>query len=177
MANELYISTSATVTPYAVIRRKSDMRVASIDAETFVTFADADLSDYVVSLASSGGDIWTANFPAWIGSGEYIVNYYEQSGGSAATSDTKLKEADLYWTGQSVESGETPTAAEMVTLIKQALRDNPIGIVTIMIDGKSTQWNRAQALEELTYWKRIAAAEAGTRPRIMSIRLDGGFGN
>lgn len=177
MANELYISSSATVAPYAIVRRKSDMKVASIEAEAFVTFTNADIDDYDTALTSQGGDAWSTNFPSWIGAGEYLIQYYDRASGTVAITDTKIKEADIYWNGATASDSEVPTAAEMVTLITQALRDNPVGIVTISVDGKTTSFERAQALAELKYWRQQAATEAGTRPRSFSIRMDGGYSN
>lgn len=175
MANELYISSSASVTPYAIVRRKSDFKVASIAAEAFVTFTNADVADYDTLLTSAGGDAWSANFPSWIPAGEYLIQYYDRAGATPAITDVKIKESDIYWSGSSVSSGDVPTAAEMVELLARALRDNPIGIVSISVDGKTTSFERRQALEELKYWKRQAASEAGTRPRSLSIRMDGGY--
>ena len=52
------------------------------------------------------------------------------------------------------------TASEMVEAIERALRDNPL-VASVTVDGQSVTYNRSQAMEELAYWKRKAAAEAG----------------
>lgn len=62
------------------------------------------------------------------------------------------------------------SAAEMVVAIKEALATG-FGIVSVTIDGRTTQWNRAQAIEELRFWQREAANEAGTRPLFVPIKL------
>lgn len=173
MANELYVSSSAAVQPYAVIRRKSDLRVANQAAESFVTFADADLGDYTVALAAGGGDLWTANFPAWIAAGEYRVVYYDRAGGAVATTDIKLKDEERYWSGIAISGGATPTSAEMVTKIKQALRDHPAGLVSVTSDGQTVQYTREQALAELTFWERRVSHESGRRPVFARINLSG----
>jgi hypothetical protein len=66
----------------------------------------------------------------------------------------------------------TITAAQMVTLIMTALSDNPVGVVSVLVDGQTVQYSRSQALDELKFWQREAAKEAGTRPRVARIRLD-----
>jgi hypothetical protein len=65
------------------------------------------------------------------------------------------------------------TAAEMVALITQALKDNPVGVVTVTVDGQSTTWSRVQAIAELKFWQQQLATETGTRPRAASINLSG----
>ena len=68
-------------------------------------------------------------------------------------------------------NGDTPTAAEMVTLLKKALRDHPIGIVSVTVDGQTVNYTRKQALDELRYWQREAAQENDERPRLASIKF------
>jgi hypothetical protein len=65
------------------------------------------------------------------------------------------------------------TAAEMVDKITVALRDNPIGVVTVSVDGQTVTYSRAQALDELRFWQQQAARAAGTRPRVARINLSG----
>jgi len=68
----------------------------------------------------------------------------------------------------------TPTAAEMVTNIKTALRKNP-GVKKITVDGIGVDIDRAQALDELKYWKAEAAKEAGTKPVVSTMNLSSSF--
>lgn len=63
------------------------------------------------------------------------------------------------------------SARQMVDLITSALAANPVGVVSITVDGQVVTWSRAQALEELKFWQRQAAKEAGTRPRAARIVL------
>lgn len=69
--------------------------------------------------------------------------------------------------------GVTPTAAEMVAIIRAALAVTPVGVVTVTIDGQVTTWDREKAMDELERWERRAAAESGRRPRIVGIDLSG----
>lgn len=62
------------------------------------------------------------------------------------------------------------SAAEMVVAIKDALATG-FGVVSVTIDGRSTQFDRAQALEELKFWQKEAAKEAGARPMFLPIKL------
>lgn len=67
------------------------------------------------------------------------------------------------------------TAAEMVEKIRDAIATHPIGIVSVVVDGQTVTYSRSQALEELRFWQREAATEAGTRRRVRSINLGGSF--
>jgi hypothetical protein len=67
--------------------------------------------------------------------------------------------------------GGSTNAAIMVPLLEQALRDNPIGLVTVTVDGQTTTWSRTQALAELKYWQQQLATEQGRRPRASRINL------
>jgi hypothetical protein len=65
------------------------------------------------------------------------------------------------------------SAQQMVTLIRTALAANPIGVVTVTVDGQTVEYDRRQALDELKFWQTEAAKESGRRPRSMSINLSG----
>ena len=60
------------------------------------------------------------------------------------------------------------SAAEMVVKLREALATG-FGVVSVTIDGRSTQFDRGQALEELRFWQKEAAKEAGTQ----ACRLNG----
>lgn len=62
------------------------------------------------------------------------------------------------------------TAAEMVVKIKEALATG-FGIVSVTIDGRTTQFDRAQAIKELKFWQAEAAREARTHRTFMPIKL------
>lgn len=78
------------------------------------------------------------------------------------------------WTPDDSES-ETPTAAQMVAKLRAALHAHPVGIVRVNVDGQDVTYSRRDALEELKFWQREAAQEAGTRPRVKTINLGGSF--
>lgn len=63
------------------------------------------------------------------------------------------------------------TAAQMVTAIKAALLASPAAVLTIVVDGQTVTYARAQAIAELKFWQTEAAKEAGTRRRIATINL------
>ena len=71
-------------------------------------------------------------------------------------------------------SASGTNASQMVALIKAALAAAPVGPVTIVVDGQTITYDRMKAIEELKFWQREAAKEAGSRPRASSIYL-GGF--
>lgn len=62
------------------------------------------------------------------------------------------------------------TAREMVALLEEALASNS-GVKSITVDGQSITFDRAQALQELDYWRRQALRAAGKRPITRSINL------
>jgi hypothetical protein len=70
----------------------------------------------------------------------------------------------------------TTTAQQMVTAISAALAANPLGVVSISMDGQTVTYSRKQALEELAFWEKRVARQSGARPRAAVIDLSGGFG-
>jgi hypothetical protein len=62
------------------------------------------------------------------------------------------------------------TDAEMVVALQTALATGA-GIVSVTVDGLKTDFDRAQALQELALFERRAARAAGTRPTASSIVL------
>jgi hypothetical protein len=62
----------------------------------------------------------------------------------------------------------------MVTAIETALAATPAGVVEVQHDGTRTKWDRAQAIQELEYWRRRAAAAAG-KSITRSIDLSGAW--
>lgn len=68
----------------------------------------------------------------------------------------------------------TTTAQQMVDLITAALAASPVGVVSVSVDGQTVSYSRSQAIDELKFWQRQAAKEAGKRPRAARIYL-GGF--
>ena len=171
MANELRANFNGTANIYAVIRRQADGYVWNGSA--FVSWSDGSIADYDVALSSAGGDLYLASFPTSIVAGDYYVDFYKRAGATPAITDLRLDGATIHWNGATAAPGATPTAAEMVTLIKQALYANPVGVVTINVDGQTVTYSRSQAISELKFWQAEAALEGSTRPRAAWIRLDG----
>jgi hypothetical protein len=73
--------------------------------------------------------------------------------------------------------GATATAtsassADMVELLKTALKENPGALVSVTVDGQTTTWDRKDAIDELRFWERRAAREQGRRPLVAQIGMD-----
>ena len=69
------------------------------------------------------------------------------------------------------------TPSEMVELIEAALAENPL-VASVTVDGQTVQYNRAQAMEELAYWRRRAADAAttlGRRPMFRGFQIGGAW--
>jgi hypothetical protein len=63
------------------------------------------------------------------------------------------------------------SAAEMVARFKEALSTG-LGVVSVTFaDGRSTTFNRKQAIDEYQFWQREAAREDGSRQRFIPIDL------
>jgi hypothetical protein len=62
----------------------------------------------------------------------------------------------------------------MVDALTTALATG-LAVVSVTIDGVTTQFNRQQALQELAFWERRAARAAGRRPIASSINLRHAF--
>jgi hypothetical protein len=116
MANELVVTYDASATVYAVIRRLSDQYAADVVAEAFEAWADGSIGDYDISLTSQGGDVYAADFPTWIGTGEYVISYYVQSGASPAVTDPLIGSEAGYWDGTAVT--DSPAANQYVSLAR-----------------------------------------------------------
>jgi len=90
----------------------------------------------------------------------YQASYSIVLGGETITSST------------SKTATSSTTAQDMVDAIKTALKTNPAAVLTVIIDGQTVTYSRAQAIEELKFWQREAGREAGTKPRVARMRLD-----
>jgi hypothetical protein len=69
------------------------------------------------------------------------------------------------------------SAKEMVDTILTAMQANPVGIVSITIDGQTVQYSSTQAQDTLKFWEKRALRENGGRPRSMQVDLSKGFGS
>lgn len=63
------------------------------------------------------------------------------------------------------------TPAQMITALETALAEQAAGVVTVILDGVTTTFNRADARAELDYWQRKAGRAAGTRPVCSTVKL------
>lgn len=68
---------------------------------------------------------------------------------------------------------DPPTAAEMVATIRRAIAANPVGVVTVSVDGQTTTWDHKTALDMLRHWQGEQAREEGRRPRVARMNLSG----
>jgi hypothetical protein len=141
-----------------------DVVPASV-AITSLTRADSGLPVSGLSLPlvmESSGVTWSITFTDPAGDGAYIFS------------------ATVTWPngtitvvpGSSGTASLPPTAASMVAMLKLALAKNPAAVMTVIVDGQTIIYSRSGAIEELKFWQREAAKEAGTRPRAMRVRLD-----
>jgi hypothetical protein len=56
-------------------------------------------------------------------------------------------------------AGEMPlTPAEKVQAIEAALDAHPTGVKSVTFDGTTTQWSHDEAIRQLEYWRKRAAA-------------------
>jgi len=63
------------------------------------------------------------------------------------------------------------TPAEMIELIETALLQNPGAVSVRFSDGRQITYDRAQAIQELEYWKRQQAAAASTTGGLQMQRM------
>lgn len=97
MSSELRLSYNGSATLYAIIRDTATGYVWNGSA--LVAWVNGDIASYDIPLTSAGGDLYTADFPSGVTGGTYRVFYYEQAGGSPATTDLLLGVDDMGWDG------------------------------------------------------------------------------
>lgn len=66
------------------------------------------------------------------------------------------------------------TDAQMVTALQTALGTGA-GVVSVTVDGRKVEYDRAQALVELRFFENRVARAAGTRPVASQINLTGAW--
>ena len=117
MSNELAISYPGTATIYVITRRLSDAKVRDQVADAWDTWADGDIGDYDLPLASKGGDLYAVDAHAGLVQGIiYRFTYYQQAGGSPATTDLILTSDEGTWNGSTVTPTPTPTVTTSGTV-------------------------------------------------------------
>lgn len=82
---------------YVVVRAQADGTVWDTTTSALVTFVNADVANYDVPLADLGGDLYGAAMPTDLPAGDYRFIYYEQAGGTPATTDLILKTVVARW--------------------------------------------------------------------------------
>jgi hypothetical protein len=63
-------------------------------------------------------------------------------------------------------------AARMAEMLQRALRESPAALLTVTVDGQTVTYTRKQAIDELQFWERRAAREAGRRPIVAQIGME-----
>lgn len=64
----------------------------------------------------------------------------------------------------------------MIAALTTALAEQPAGIVSISYaDGRSMNYDRKQAIAELSYWQQQARAQAGSGLQMQRLSLRGDF--
>lgn len=111
MAAELettYQGASASL--YVILRRHSDAKVWDVTNTTWATWADGSIGDYDIAMTDKSGDLYQADFPTSIAAGTRVrAYYYEQAGGSPATTDLILFSEDMVWDGSGVSGSGSVT--------------------------------------------------------------------
>lgn len=62
-------------------------------------------------------------------------------------------------------------AETMVAALKTALEANPMGVVSVTIDGVATAFNHTEALNLLRRYERQVGRQRGTRPTVTRFDL------
>lgn len=60
----------------------------------------------------------------------------------------------------------------MVTAIEDAMAAQPVGVVSVSVDGQTINYSRDQAMKELLFWEKRADREAGKRSMLGKINLE-----
>ena len=122
MANEIWHSYQDGSTLYALIWRQTDDKVydAVAGADTFDTYADADIDTYDIPLTAAGttGDYYSVDFPVDIGAGVYRVQVMLQAGVDPdADDDTPVAQGEIYWDGSAEIAVEAMRGTDGVSLV------------------------------------------------------------
>lgn len=101
MANEIWMTFDEAFTLYALVWRKTVVKVWNDDDSQFDTYTDADILKYDIPLTNSvDSDYHSVNFPAAISTGIYRVQVMLQVGGAIdADTDYGVGQGEIYWDG------------------------------------------------------------------------------
>lgn len=158
MANEIQVATRPDKSIYATVHDTSG-NVWSTSSSSFVTYATADLANYVISLTEqgTGSGYYVGTFPSAISEGAFNVAGYMQSGGSAAEGDVLVGSGPVEWTG-SVIGPFLPTGT------KQGIADE----VLDRTDGVESGFTLRQSLRLIL--SSLAGKLSGASGTTISIR-------
>jgi hypothetical protein len=66
------------------------------------------------------------------------------------------------------------SAREIVKQIRTAIATNPLGVVSVSVDGQTVSYSGLSEMNAAySFWQAEAAKEAGQRPRVSQIKLSG----
>lgn len=122
MADEMKIYTTTGLTMYALIRRALDMFIWDVGDTVFEvqgTWNDTRLGecDVVVTEGAQANGWYMANFPASIGAGLYLLQFFERVGGSpSVANDIFYGGYDFGWSGK--EEVLVPTTFAAGTMLR-----------------------------------------------------------
>lgn len=110
MSRELQTSFQGTgATLYVLARLESTGTVWNVTNAALETYSAASLASYAIDLTDEGGDLYSGDIPTDLPSGTYRFFYYEQAGGSPATTDLILKSPVRAWNGTVLADPADPT--------------------------------------------------------------------
>jgi hypothetical protein len=100
MSGELQVASTAGLTLNSVIYNRIG-QVWNTSTSAFVTYATANLANYVVALTELGtaSGVYTGTFPSAIVAGIYSIVVKRQTGGAAAEADPLIASGDYNWSG------------------------------------------------------------------------------
>ncbi len=119
MAGELNVIYNATgASLYALLRQRTTGYVWNGTA--LVVWNNANIGAYDIPLTDQGGDYYSANMPATIGAGDYVIVYCVQAGASPAITDQDFKTETKHWNGAALvdTSVVTLSAYALTTVVK-----------------------------------------------------------
>lgn len=160
MANELFFTGAGdSLTIYAIVRRKSDAKVWNTANAAFETWANGTIGDYDIALTTQGGDLYLGDFPSGIAVGtRVLIQYYAQSGGSPAITDSIKLTVEGTWNGAEVASASS-VAIDSRSLTTLASLKRLMGITVSTYDTILTEIiNQVSDRIERMVGRRFAAA-------------------
>lgn len=100
MADEIQVLAGTGLTMYAMVRRV-DGPVWYVAGQAFEAYSNAghDADDYDIPLSNFSVGYYVGDFDANIPAGTYIVNIYEQLGGTPADTDLPRGTGIIFWSG------------------------------------------------------------------------------